>query len=231
MRARENFGRTSAPRLPQAVQTKSGSMSDSLIPGQRSALIVVRVAASVIPTIDQHIADAGCAHFAEDDFLRGGVMSPSRAKLSTALYGRQHVPMFLPAANQQDSRHKCEHNSRTALMYLGFLSLQLPCAGNAGLPPLNLYARVRISLCNLAHETAGAARTRHSLLPLFGERTNEMQNFGQDHAARSRTCVNSAVVLAKARTHYPECLLSCHAVAALPFTTDIGGYRSRRSPG
>jgi len=40
------------------------------------------------------------------------------------------------------------------------------CAGNAGLPPLNLYARVRIPLCNLAHETAGAARTRHSLLPL-----------------------------------------------------------------
>src|SRR6476659_5465842 len=44
---------------------------------------------------------------------------------------------------------------------------KFPCAGNAGLPPLNLYARVRISLCNLAHETAGAARTRHSLHPLF----------------------------------------------------------------
>jgi hypothetical protein len=29
MRARENFGRSSAPRLPQAVQTKSGSISDS----------------------------------------------------------------------------------------------------------------------------------------------------------------------------------------------------------
>jgi hypothetical protein len=26
----ENFGRSSAPRLPQAVQTKPGSMSDSL---------------------------------------------------------------------------------------------------------------------------------------------------------------------------------------------------------
>jgi hypothetical protein len=38
------------------------------------------------------------------------------------------------------------------------------------LPPLNLYARVRISLCKLAHETAGAARTRLSLRPLlFGE--------------------------------------------------------------
>jgi hypothetical protein len=26
------------------------------------------VAATVIPAIDQHIADAGCAHFAEGDF-------------------------------------------------------------------------------------------------------------------------------------------------------------------
>jgi hypothetical protein len=33
--------------------------------------------------------------------------------------------------------------------------------------PLNLYARVRISLCINAHETAGAARTRSSLRPLF----------------------------------------------------------------
>jgi len=33
--------------------------------------------------------------------------------------------------------------------------------------PLNLYARVRTSYVHLAHETAGAARTRSSLLPLF----------------------------------------------------------------
>jgi hypothetical protein len=33
--------------------------------------------------------------------------------------------------------------------------------------PLNLYARVRISLCVNAHETAGAARTRSSLRPRF----------------------------------------------------------------
>jgi hypothetical protein len=42
------------------------------------------------------------------------------------------------------------------------------CAGNAGVPRLYLYARVRISL-HLAHETAGAASTRHSLLPLLRE--------------------------------------------------------------
>ena len=34
-----------------------------------------------------------------------------------------------------------------------------------GLPPLNLYARVRF-LLPIAHETAGAACIRHSLLPL-----------------------------------------------------------------
>ena len=39
------------------------------------------------------------------------------------------------------------------------------CAGNAGVLRLYLYARVRIYL-HLAHETAGAASTRHSLLPL-----------------------------------------------------------------
>lgn len=47
----ENFGLISAPRLPQTLQTKSGSTSDSLmLSGQRS----------------------GVAHFAEGDFLRIG---------------------------------------------------------------------------------------------------------------------------------------------------------------
>jgi hypothetical protein len=39
--------------------------------------------------------------------------------------------------------------------------------------PLNLYAHVRISLMHIAHETAGAARTRSSLRPLvFRGQTN-----------------------------------------------------------
>ena len=45
--------------------------------------------------------------------------------------------------------------------------------------PLNLYARVRIFLCSFAHETAGAARTRSSLRPLFEEGANEMQTSGE----------------------------------------------------
>ena len=39
------------------------------------------------------------------------------------------------------------------------------CAGKAGMLPLNLYARVR-HFYTIAHETAGAARTRSSLRPL-----------------------------------------------------------------
>ena len=50
------------------------------------------------------------------------------------------------------------------------------CAGNAGVFPLNLYARVRFSH-NFAHETAGAARTRHSLLP-FSRGQTFMQTSG-----------------------------------------------------
>src|SRR5215204_560990 len=41
----------------------------------------------------------------------------------------------------------------------------------------------------LAHETAGAARTRHSLRPLCLERDIGLANLGQNHAARSRTLV------------------------------------------
>ena len=41
--------------------------------------------------------------------------------------------------------------------------------------PLHLYARVRISLCINAHETAGAARTRSSLRPLSLEDANEIE--------------------------------------------------------
>ena len=51
------------------------------------------------------------------------------------------------------------------------------CAGDAGVLRLYLYARVRISLY-LAHETAGAASTRHSLLPPFSGRDKFMQTSG-----------------------------------------------------
>ena len=46
------------------------------------------------------------------------------------------------------------------------------------MPPLNLYARVRFLMHTFAHETAGAARIRHSLLPRFS-RDNDMQTSGK----------------------------------------------------
>ena len=40
------------------------------------------------------------------------------------------------------------------------------------MPPLDLYARVRFLLVHFAHESAGAARIRHSLRPLLCEDSN-----------------------------------------------------------
>src|SRR3954447_16411746 len=42
----------------------------------------------------------------------------------------------------------------------------------------------------IAHETAGAARTRSSLRPLFGEGANRFGKARADHAARMRTYVD-----------------------------------------
>jgi hypothetical protein len=56
------------------------------------------------------------------------------------------------------------------------------------MPPLNLYARVRL-LIHLAHETAGAARTRSSLRPLSVTEGENPGNPRAHHAARTRTPV------------------------------------------
>jgi len=52
--------------------------------------------------------------------------------------------------------------------------------------PLNLYARVRL-LPPIARETAGAARTRSSLLPLLlrGTRTMQTSGFSSREKAKS----------------------------------------------
>src|SRR2546423_14474303 len=44
-------------------------------------------------------------------------------------------------------------------------------------------------LVHIAHETAGAARTRSSLRPLFGEGKEVSGKARADQAARSRNCV------------------------------------------
>jgi len=49
--------------------------------------------------------------------------------LSTRLYRRQYVPMFLSALRSTADRDtNCEHNSRTSLIYQCFLVLDSPCA-------------------------------------------------------------------------------------------------------
>ena len=52
------------------------------------------------------------------------------------------------------------------------------CAGKAGCSPLDLYAHVRL-FYTIAHETAGAARTRSSLRPLISRARNLVANLGR----------------------------------------------------
>src|SRR3954447_24694394 len=47
------------------------------------------------------------------------------------------------------------------------------------MPPPNLYAHVQYFVASIAHETAGAARTRSSLRPLISEGKDFFQNFGR----------------------------------------------------
>jgi hypothetical protein len=60
-------GRTSAPRLPQVVQVKRSSMSDSLRSSVRPLVSADcgRVAAAVVRAIDQNAAHAHVAHIGE----------------------------------------------------------------------------------------------------------------------------------------------------------------------
>ena len=62
----------------------------------------------------------------------------------------------------------------------------------------HLYARVRLFLRTFAHETAGAARTRHSLLPLFLEEGQRIGKAGAKHAARTQMLVISGARVARA---------------------------------
>ena len=68
--------------------------------------------------------------------------------------------------------------------------------------PLDLYARVRISYYH-AHETAGAARTRSSLRPLFGEVAKITANLGRD-ASRERGHISGVVPGLTGRPSIPE---------------------------
>ena len=58
--------------------------------------------------------------------------------------------------------------------------------------PLNLYARVRVLFAQIARETAGAACTRSSLRPLIREGRKLSSKPRADHAARSRSHIQSS---------------------------------------
>ena len=101
------------------------------------------------------------------------------------------------------------------------------CAGKAGLLPLHLYAHVRFVLMHIAHETAGAARTRSSLRPLL---------FGAE-----RSCKPRAYAVARTMTHISSSprtrgpirrVVSLYAVRPMPSPTITArGYGSPRSRG
>jgi hypothetical protein len=57
--------------------------------------------------------------------------------------------------------------------------------------PPNLYAHVQQFVASIAHETAGAARTRSSLRPLISEEQGFLQNFGRI-ALRERSPLSSS---------------------------------------
>src|SRR5665213_78167 len=102
------------------------------------------------------------------------------------------------------------------------------CAGKAGLLPLNLYAHVRFLLMHIAHETAGAARTRLSLRPLLRVAcallllgANEIADLGQ---CVSREC-GSVSHRHCERSEAIQCReegLDCFVAALLAMTVWIG---------
>jgi hypothetical protein len=102
------------------------------------------------------------------------------------------------------------------------------CAGKAGVFPLHLYAHVRFLLIPIAHETAGAGRTRSSLRPLFFWGANDFIKLGRNAVARMRTHVSSSP-----RTRGPiRRGVSYCAMRSMPsLPTTARGYGSPRSRG
>ena len=111
------------------------------------------------------------------------------------------------------------------------------CAGNAGLPPLNLYTRVRIPLCNLAHET-GVQRAPAFPAPssIEGQRRCKAR---ANHATRTRSH-DHAIPPTWSRTserrerrsgiHTPRPSLFCELGDGFRSTIQAGGLGSRLSP-
>ena len=75
---------------------------------------------------------------------------------------------------QEGPVHRGEHD----------ISRKTIAQGRPECSPLNLYARVRICFVHIAHETAGAARTRSSLRPCVQEIWQNVRTGGSRKTAR-----------------------------------------------
>jgi len=85
--------------------------------------------------------------------------------------------------------------------------------------PLNLYARVRFLFVHLAHETAGAASTRHSLLPLIS-RDDVMQTSGKECREKENVRLPPPMQLSSpgqaGDDHQEACRIASHAMHSSP---------------
>ena len=85
-------------------------------------------------------------------------------KRSTGLHMHKY---FFTLHKQRESRHKREHYSRISLNYQWFLRLRSPLRRECRIASAEPVCSCAFSYVHVAHETAGAARTRSSLRPLF----------------------------------------------------------------
>ena len=90
--------------------------------------------------------------------------SDGRPDFSTGLYRRQYLS---PLRSQRESRHKCEHNRCTALICLHIRRPYAPLRREGRMLSAGPVCSCAHFFVHIAHETAGAARTRSSLRPRY----------------------------------------------------------------
>jgi hypothetical protein len=86
------------------------------------------VAVTMVPAIDQHLADAGCAHFIECDFDRVGSWSPTH---ESQLHPKMHPNrVFIDFQSEESARRKfkkCQY--RRDLLLVPVERIELPTFG------------------------------------------------------------------------------------------------------
>ena len=113
----------------------------------------------------------------------------------------------MPSREQRESRHKCEHITGTTLIYLSFLDRSSPLRREGRSASGCTCMLVCAFLCAIAHETAGAARTRHSLRPLF----LEGRRFSKPRAHRAARIAKHIHVIARSECERSNPLSRSHS--------------------